>query len=337
MLWLGVDVGGTFTDLVLFDRAAGKLHVLKTPVDAAQPVGGHPSRDQSARRGGKEVRAHGARHHGGNQHGARARRRAARRPGDCRPQGRAGGRPRQPHGHVRHQGAAAASAGAAIAVLRGARKAARRRFGADAARRGRGGCDRRAARCRRRRGRGHLLPALLCQSRARAALRSAGLQEAPRSDRDDLGRGAPRIQGVRALLDHRAQRLRRAAHAPLSRRPAQQAGRGRHVGAAGDHDVERRLAPRRPGRGDAGAVDAVGTGSGRDRGRACRVRGRLSRSHHMRHGRHVDRRVPRARRHLRHDDGRPRRRLSDQDQADRHQFDRRRRRQHRRARQREAI
>ena len=31
MLWLGVDVGGTFTDLVLFDRAAGTLQVLKTP------------------------------------------------------------------------------------------------------------------------------------------------------------------------------------------------------------------------------------------------------------------------------------------------------------------
>jgi N-methylhydantoinase A len=31
MLWLGVDVGGTFTDLVLFDLGAGKLQVLKTP------------------------------------------------------------------------------------------------------------------------------------------------------------------------------------------------------------------------------------------------------------------------------------------------------------------
>jgi N-methylhydantoinase A len=31
MLWLGVDVGGTFTDLVLFDVAAGELQVLKTP------------------------------------------------------------------------------------------------------------------------------------------------------------------------------------------------------------------------------------------------------------------------------------------------------------------
>jgi N-methylhydantoinase A len=31
MLWLGVDVGGSFTDLVLFDPAAGELEVLKTP------------------------------------------------------------------------------------------------------------------------------------------------------------------------------------------------------------------------------------------------------------------------------------------------------------------
>ena len=92
--------------------------------------------------------------------------------------------------------------------------------------------------------------------------------------------------------------------------------------------------PAAAGRGDAGAVDAVRAGGGRDRGRACRVRRRLSRSHHVRHGRHLDRRVPRARRHLRHDHGRPRRRVSDQDPADRHQFDRRRRRQHRRARHR---
>src|SRR6266404_2523116 len=31
MLWLGIDVGGTFTDLVLFDLAARELKVLKTP------------------------------------------------------------------------------------------------------------------------------------------------------------------------------------------------------------------------------------------------------------------------------------------------------------------
>lgn len=31
MAWLGVDVGGTFTDLVLFDDAAQKIRILKTP------------------------------------------------------------------------------------------------------------------------------------------------------------------------------------------------------------------------------------------------------------------------------------------------------------------
>jgi N-methylhydantoinase A len=31
MAWLGVDVGGTFTDLVLFDQEAGRLEVIKTP------------------------------------------------------------------------------------------------------------------------------------------------------------------------------------------------------------------------------------------------------------------------------------------------------------------
>lgn len=31
MSWLGVDVGGTFTDLVFLDRTSGRLQVLKTP------------------------------------------------------------------------------------------------------------------------------------------------------------------------------------------------------------------------------------------------------------------------------------------------------------------
>ena len=112
-------------------------------------------------------------------------------------------------------------------------------------------------------------------------------------------------------------------------RSARQAGRVRHDSAAGDHDVERRLSSCRARRGDARAVDAVGAGGRRYRGRACRLRGRLSRSHHLRHGRDLHRRVPRARRHVRHDDRRSRRCVSDQDPADRHQFNRRRRRQHR--------
>ena len=40
MLWLGVDVGGTFTDLVLYDAATGSLRLAKTPsTPADQSVG----------------------------------------------------------------------------------------------------------------------------------------------------------------------------------------------------------------------------------------------------------------------------------------------------------
>ena len=31
MLWLGIDVGGTFTDLVLYDGATGRIRLEKTP------------------------------------------------------------------------------------------------------------------------------------------------------------------------------------------------------------------------------------------------------------------------------------------------------------------
>jgi N-methylhydantoinase A len=40
MLWLGVDVGGTFTDLVLFDPAAGTLRLLKTPTTPSNQSAG---------------------------------------------------------------------------------------------------------------------------------------------------------------------------------------------------------------------------------------------------------------------------------------------------------
>ena len=51
MLWLGVDVGGTFTDLVLFDLAARQAAGVEDALDAAQPVRGHPGRHQPARHG----------------------------------------------------------------------------------------------------------------------------------------------------------------------------------------------------------------------------------------------------------------------------------------------
>jgi N-methylhydantoinase A len=38
--WVGVDVGGTFTDVVVYDDATGALMVGKSPTTAADPVGG---------------------------------------------------------------------------------------------------------------------------------------------------------------------------------------------------------------------------------------------------------------------------------------------------------
>src|SRR5262249_20527308 len=40
MLWLGVDVGGTFTDLVLFEPEAGRLRIVKTPSTPANQSAG---------------------------------------------------------------------------------------------------------------------------------------------------------------------------------------------------------------------------------------------------------------------------------------------------------
>ena len=40
MLWIGIDVGGTFTDVVVYDRETGAVHSLKSPSDAADPAAG---------------------------------------------------------------------------------------------------------------------------------------------------------------------------------------------------------------------------------------------------------------------------------------------------------
>ena len=99
MLWLGVDVGGTFTDLVLFDVTAGTLKVLKTPstphnqADGIQPAlrawewtAASLSASCMAPRSPPTPRSRAT---------ARSRRIA-----DGRPQGCTGRRPRQPHGDV---------------------------------------------------------------------------------------------------------------------------------------------------------------------------------------------------------------------------------------------
>ncbi len=51
MIWLGIDVGGTFTDLVLYDQRQARLQVIKDAKHAARPVGGDPRRHGPARPG----------------------------------------------------------------------------------------------------------------------------------------------------------------------------------------------------------------------------------------------------------------------------------------------
>ncbi len=63
---IGVDIGGTFTDVVVLDEADGSVDVVKVPTSAGRPVRGFPRRaDGGARRllhraGGDRLR--GARH-----------------------------------------------------------------------------------------------------------------------------------------------------------------------------------------------------------------------------------------------------------------------------------
>ena len=84
MLWLGVDVGGTFTDLVLFDMAAGTLRVLKTPSTPRNQAEGILIGLGRLGIPAANAQTHRARHDRGNQHRARRQRRAPCRLGDGR-------------------------------------------------------------------------------------------------------------------------------------------------------------------------------------------------------------------------------------------------------------
>ena len=51
---LGVDVGGTFTDLLLIDEDTGDTHRAKTPVDPGRPVGRRAGRHRQGLRAGRD-------------------------------------------------------------------------------------------------------------------------------------------------------------------------------------------------------------------------------------------------------------------------------------------
>ena len=301
MSWtIGVDVGGTFTDFYGLDEAGGAVWLHKrasTPVDPGRAIveGIETFLASTARRGCAAPRPW---HHGRHQRADPAPGRPGRAPHDARLSRPARDRPPDPAAHVRPLCRLPAALGAARAPFRAQRAHPGRRLGASPDRcRGAGRGGRGGARVRRRGLRG-LLPVRLPQPGARAGGRGCPAVSAPRAASLALVRGAAGVPRVRALLDHRAERLSAAGDGALpgaargrARRAAPR-GRGRH------QPVERRADVARPRPRSADPHRALRSrGRRRRRGRDRRDR-RPAGRHHPRHGRHQRRRRP--------DPGRPR-------------------------------
>ena len=223
MPWLGVDVGGTFTDLVsVRSRRAGSSKVLKTPVDAAQPVGGHSYRHrqawQSSQRKIDAVRRTAPRSPPTPRWSATARSIAVLVTAGHKDVLVVGRGNRMAMYNIKARAAAAAGA-------RG-RNASRcaSACGSDGSvsigRSTRPKCDAIGERLAA----DEVEAVAICFLHAYAnpaherSVPSWSRSSAARCHGHDVGRGAARVPRVRALLHHRAQRLRGAAHAPLPRR-----------------------------------------------------------------------------------------------------------------------
>ena len=281
-LRIGIDIGGTFTDLVALDEATGALvdtKALSTPHDllegilrcvdqagrawptAASSSTGPPSGSTPARAQGRADRPD---HHRGVP-------------------GRARDRPRQLPPHVRRALPPARRAGAARPPPRGerARDLARRR--ADPA--GRGGGARRGPAARRRGGRvgRDLVPVLLPKPGARAARRRAGRGGAPAGVGLGLAPDHPGVARVRAHQHHGGTPTS-GRYGQLPRRLRAGPRRSRLPRPAPDLPVERR------GCSVAAAASKPCTRSSRARGGGDRLRepragARRGPAHLLRHGR----------------------------------------------------
>jgi enoyl-CoA hydratase/carnithine racemase len=91
MLWLGIDVGGTFTDLTLYDAATGRLTTAKTPSTPADQSEGILNGIRALGIDPARLSRVGARHDGGHEHGAGGHGGARRGAGDRGARRRAGG------------------------------------------------------------------------------------------------------------------------------------------------------------------------------------------------------------------------------------------------------
>ena len=175
-VWLvGVDTGGTFTDLIAVEQNTGELRRAKVPSVSERSVGRRPRRDgQAVRRRHRPRRylAVRSRNDGCNQ-------RAARRQGRTNGPADHAGLSRGVRGarlvaaarqrSARHVLSKAAVAGVAVADRRGARAAGLSRRGRHPARRSGAARLRAPPEGEGRRSHRRVLPVLVPQSRARAA------------------------------------------------------------------------------------------------------------------------------------------------------------------------
>ena len=281
---VGIDTGGTFTDVVAFDEDTGELVTTKTPSTPANPADGFIAGIEKIL---GVARATGRGHHRGLPRDDRRDEQAARG------QGRAA-RLRDHRGlrvHARDRPPGRARRLRQLLLL-GQAAAHRRRRPRPHGRRPdglRGQRDPSVRRGRGRRGRAlvprarhhddrRLPPALLRQRRARARDARGAAPRAPRGRRLDQLGGAARVPRVRAVDDHARRRRGQAERQPL-RHQHPRAPRRLHRWAPHPllrHEVQRRRALRRRGRAPADHDRAVRPGGGGARRRPHRHAGPAS-------------------------------------------------------------
>ena len=237
---MAVDIGGTFTDIVL-DRGSRTAHPQGADHGAAARGGRAGRRAAGARRRGPAFLRHRRvhpRHDARHQRDHRAARRAHRADRHRRLSRHARYREREPLRPVRSHHREAEAAGAALAALHGAGARRCARQGAARARRGGGRSAGRAAAGQRHRGGRDLLHAFVREPGARAAHGGDPEEGDAGLEHHALVRGVPGDPRIRAHLDGGRERLRAAADGRLS-------------GAHG-RGAARRAVPRRDLSGDLG-------------------------------------------------------------------------------------
>ena len=295
---IGVDVGGTFTDLILVDEESGRITVDKVPSTPDDPARGVVEGIRRALREGRRRSRRGrqpaARHDGRDEHRAHAL--AAPRSGCITTEGLRDilhiARHKKPFNFSLQQELPWQSR---PLVKRRHRLTVKERvtvpdgevlvaLDEDEVR------ERvRAAPGRRRRGGRRLPPPLVPEPGSRAADQGDRARGVPRGLPLGLARGAAALPRVRALLDRLPERLRRPEGVPL-RRPLRRgdAGGGLPPRRAADAVVGRH-GDRRVGDAAAGEPAHVGAGGRPDRRHLGRPAGRLRQRRHARHRRHVGR------------------------------------------------